>query len=49
MHMVHMQAGDKMVLVQSDEEALDTCVQAAHTELQWLHTKERVEAFVEWR
>ena len=49
MHVVHMQVGDKMVVVQSDEEELDTCVHAAHNELQWLHTKERVEAFAEWR
>lgn len=49
MHIVHLQAGDTMVVVQSDEEELDTCVQAAHTELNWLKTKERVQAFTEYR
>lgn len=49
MHTVHLQVGDAMVVVQSDEEELTTCVQAAHTEMNWLKTKERVQAFAEFR
>lgn len=49
MHIVHLQMGDAMVVVQSDEEELDTCVHAAHNEMSWLKTKERVEAFADHR
>jgi|AntRauMinimDraft_3_1070383.scaffolds.fasta_scaffold00676_11 hypothetical protein len=49
MHIVHLQMGDTMVVVQSDEEELDTCVHAAHNEMLWLKTKERVEAFADHR
>ena len=49
MHVAHLQIGDKMVVIQSDEADLDTCVNAAHVEMQWLTTKERVQAFAEFR
>ena len=38
-----------MVVVQSDEDDLDSCVHAAHNEIKWLRENERVEAFVEHR
>lgn len=49
MHYVHLQVGDAMVVVQSDEDDLETCVQAAHAEINWLYSKQRNAVFAQYR
>ena len=49
MNLVHLQVGDKMVVVNSDEEELETCVHAAHNELTYLLDKQRATVFADHR